>query len=312
MPSEAYYDCERRKDEVANAYAKGWYKSVVVAAREYKLNPRSLQNRVNGMASKSTREASNKRLTKAQEQTIKNYIKRLNDQNMSLTLQLVVDVANYLLQSCNSDAPSLGPDWFKRFMKRNPKLKKRRAKPLAIDRKDVFNIQDLKAYFRRLQKARVEFEILDSDIWNMNETDFRIDCERSRIVITLDVNKNIRMTDSNNRDYVTSVKVVNAIDDTILTMLIMKRVNILHKWTLSNDLDDHILLSTSDSKYINDDLVMNWLHHFIKQTKKKRVERWILLIIDDVDSHMTYSFLKLITVNNIKLFKLSAHFTHLT
>ena len=63
----------------------------------------------------------------------------------------------------------------------------------------------------------------------MNETDFRIDCERSRIVITLDVNKKIRMTDSNNRDYVTSVKIVNAIDDTISSMLIMKKVNILHK-----------------------------------------------------------------------------------
>ncbi len=57
---------------------------------------------------------------------------------------------------------------------------------------------------------------------------------------------------------------------------------------------------------------MNWLHHFIHHTQNRRSEAWLLLIIDDFDSHSIILFLKLVTINKIILFRLSAHSTHLT
>ena len=312
MPSEAYYARERRSDEAIEALRKDWYKNVSQAAVAFNLKPRALNDRWNGKASKSTREAPNKRLNEAQKQVVKDYIQRLDNMSMSIASKLVVDVANFLLQKHDPAISSVDSDWFKRFMSRNPNLKKRRQRPLAAIRKDVFNIEELKNYFKKLKNIRDEFDILDTNIWNMNETSFRIECERSRIVVTLNVTKNIRMTDSDNRDYITSIESVNAVDDTMSSLLILKRSHILHKWARDNDLNDETLLNTSDFEYSNDDLTMNWLHHFVKHTEKKRVEKWILLIIDDFESHMIFFFLKLIIVNNIKLFKLSSHFTHLT
>ena len=57
---------------------------------------------------------------------------------------------------------------------------------------------------------------------------------------------------------------------------------------------------------------MNWLHHFIHHTRRRRSGSYILLIIDGFGSHATIPFFELATVNNIVLFRLSAHSTHLT
>ena len=40
----------------------------------------------------------------------------------------------------------------------------------------------------------------------MNETGFRIECKRAQIVITLNPRNLLRMTDPDNRDYITSVE----------------------------------------------------------------------------------------------------------
>lgn len=67
------------------------------------------------------------------------------------------------------------------------------------------------------------------DIWNMNETSFRIGCERAQMIITLNPKRSFRMMNPDNRDYITSVKCVSSADEVIPSMLIISGVNILHK-----------------------------------------------------------------------------------
>ena len=95
-------------------------------------------------------------------------------------------------------------------------------------------------------------------------------------------------------------------------LIIISGVQILHKWCQENDLHDDILIGTSDSGYSNDDLAMDWLNHFIEHMSSKRQGAWLLLIIDGFGSHMTIPFFELATANNIVLFRLPAHSTHLT
>ena len=63
----------------------------------------------------------------------------------------------------------------------------------------------------------------------MNEIDFRIDCERTQMIITLNSKKSFRMINSNNRYYITFVKCVNSVDEMISSMLIISKINIFHK-----------------------------------------------------------------------------------
>ena len=58
--------------------------------------------------------------------------------------------------------------------------------------------------------------------------------------MTLSLHKRIMIADLDNRDYITSVECINRVDGSILCFLILKGVNILHKWALEIDLKDDI------------------------------------------------------------------------
>ncbi len=167
-------------------------------------------------------------------------------------------------------------------------------------------------YFSKLNRIIREKNIIDDDVWNMNETSFRIDCERAQLMIILDTQKSLRITNSDNRDYIIFVECINFDDEMISSLIILIEMHILHKWCEKNDLNEETLIEISETNYSNDDLIMNWLHHFIHHTRSRRNEVWLLFIIDEFDSHSIISFLKLITINNIILFRLSIHLIHLT
>ena len=77
-------------------------------------------------------------------------------------------------------------------------------------------------------------------------------------------------------------------------MFIAKDVDlILHHMIIDNDLHKNITLIINKVAYINDDFVLNWFCHFIKNVQRKRVDQWIFLLIDNHDFYKTYSFWKL-------------------
>lgn len=109
-------------------------------------------------------------------------------------------------------------------------------------------------------------------------------------MITLDPNKPLRMTDPENRDYITSVECISSAGEAILPLVILSGVNILHKWCQHNDLDGDKLIGTSETGYSNGGLAIDWLHHFIHHTKNRRAGAWILLVIHGFGWHSTLLF----------------------
>ena len=70
----------------------------------------------------------------------------------------------------------------------------------------------------------------------MNETNFQIECKRNCIIVTLITRKFIsRMIDSDNRKYITSIEIINVIDDIISFFFIFKKFIIVHRLII-NDL----------------------------------------------------------------------------
>ena len=309
MPSDSYYKLENRIEEAINALHNGWYKNCTKAARAYDVPIRQLQRRWNESNSKSTRPSTNKALTEEQEEAIREYIDRCDRFNMCARPKMIVGAANYLIRT---EDRKVGHQWFNRFLERNPQYNKRKQKPLATDRKNSHSLTDMRDYFHKLKAAIENKGITDVDVWNVDETGFRIGCGRAQMVITMDPKKPLRMTDPDNRDYITTVECISSGGEVIPPLIIISGVQILHKWCQENDLHDDILIGTSDSGYSNDDLAMDWLNHFIEHTSSKRQGAWLLLIIDGFGSHMTIPFFELATANNIVLFRLPAHSTHLT
>ena len=108
-----------------------------------------------------------------------------------------------------------------------------------------------------MKKILEKYDIQETNIWNMNKTGFRIDCERSRIVIIFDRKiKKKTISNSDNRDYCTTVEVINAVGEIISSLLILKNSNVLFKWSLHNNLSDHVF-EAIESEYSNNDLALD-------------------------------------------------------
>ena len=117
------------------------------------------------------------------------------------------------------------------------------------------------------------------------------------------------MTDSDNHEYIIFIEIINVVNDIILFFFIFKRSFIVHRLTV-NDFHWIITLIINEIAYLNDKLIINWLQHFIKNVKKKWIDKWILSIYDKFEFHVIYHFLQLIINNKIILFRFLFYSTH--
>ena len=269
MPSEAYWVSEKRIQEIIEAWSDSVYSSVWKCAKEIRLNQKTLNNRWNEKTFKIISESINKRLTTAQKRAIRNYIILINKKNMSLTFKLIENVINCMLREADSDAAFLKNCWVKRFLDRNFDLKKQRQRSISIHKKDTDWIFALKQYFYQLKNVMNQYEIQISDTWNIKEIDFRIEYIRSRVIVTLTTKKfSSRMTDSDNREYIIFVEIINAVDDIILLFPIFKESFIVYRLTV-NDLHWTITLIINEIAYSNSKEIIDWLQHFIRNMKNE-------------------------------------------
>ena len=91
----------------------------------------------------------------------------------------------------------------------------------------------------------------------------------------------------------------------------MKGVIILKRWFTELPLElDNLLVSTSDSGYLNDTLFFQWLQYWEYFTGIYRRGRYRILLLDGYDSHLTYSALKFCEQQNVIIILLPPHTSH--
>ena len=161
------------------------------------------------------------------------------------------------------------------------------------------------AFRRGIAEKGVQIE----DIWNMDETGFRIGCGIAHSVVTLDKSKPLRFVDPDNRDYITSMEAISARGRSIPLFVILKGAYILYKWGV-NDLPNNTILAVSPTGYSNDRLAYDWLLHFDTYSYRGQRGEWRALILDGFGSHYTYEFHTFAYQMKIHLFVLPPHSIH--
>ena len=63
----------------------------------------------------------------------------------------------------------------------------------------------------------------------MNEIDFRINCDKFHMIIILNIQKKLKLTNSKNRNYVNDIEIINVANECVFSMLILKNHYILFK-----------------------------------------------------------------------------------
>ena len=252
--NQSYAAIENRIEKTINAIFIDVYTSISSASRDYDVSVRRFQRKWNENQLKSIRSTINRAFIEKQKKTIKRYIEQLNQTNMCVKHSMIVKIVNYLIRFKNRVVDN---HWLTRFLKRNFQFNVRKQKSFATNKKKSHSVKNMTAYFIKLEAVMKEKEITELNVWNINETSFRINCDKAQLIVIMNVNKSLRMIDSDNRDYITSMKCVSSADDVISSFFILSEVNILHKWCQHNDLNEDTLIEISDTDYSNDNLTMN-------------------------------------------------------
>ncbi len=215
-------------------------------------------------------------------------------------------------QDCDpaNPPPSVGPQWAKRWLDRQPDLWKVKRKPLAAERRNAHDLDLLAEHFARFRDIVKEYGIQPHDIWNFDETGYRIGMARSDWVIAVDPTRTIYSKCPNNRELLSAIECINGVGGEIPPFLIVTGTNILAPWFL-NDLDPNVAVTTSETGFNNDWISLQWIKHFERYSRRGQQGSWRLLIMDGFGSHDTREFLGYCEEYKIIPFTFPSHTTHL-
>jgi DDE superfamily endonuclease/Tc5 transposase DNA-binding domain len=292
--------------------AAGERVSVAAVARQYRVDRKRVSRRLEGIGGRSSRKPVNKKLSDIQENALFRYIHTLDEIGVSLRWDEIGAVADSILEHDHiGDDPSstVGGQWARRFFERYPDLKKAKQKHLELQRKLAHQPAVLQNWFERFKELKERFAVQNEDIWNLDETGFRVGVGKNQWIVTTSTSKRSYLAADHTRDFVTAVEAVNAGGVVIEPMFILPGK--VHMDGFFLELPDEVLVDLSDTAYTNDELTYEWIFHFERQSKKTQRGAHRILLCDGYGSHLTRQLLEFCEEKLIHLFALPPHSSHL-
>ncbi len=113
-----------------------------------------------------------------------------------------------------------------------------------------------------------------------------------------------------NRKSLIIIEEINAADHKLIFfVLIIQRQRIMQNW-IQFELFAETLIKTFENEFINDEIIIDWLKHFIDHTNSNSLSEWKLLLMNQHDSHCISEFVRLANDHHIRSFSFILHFTH--
>ena len=205
--SETYTDIEARIQAACLKLSELEKPNIAAIAREYSIPEQRLRARAAGQPSRSQRVVGNKRLSEAKELAICLYLKRLDSSiDTAARPSMLTGCANAILkwnyqlttESPNTPPPMVGLAWAPRFLERYPEFHICKQRSLDYKRRKAHNPEVLLNWFQSYKSICEEKGIVSSDIYNFDETGFRIRMRKNQWTITLDPDRISYLESSSN------------------------------------------------------------------------------------------------------------------
>ncbi|KAM4058213.1 DDE superfamily endonuclease [Hirsutella rhossiliensis] len=266
---------------------------VATVAREFGVPRNRLRYRLEGRPPKTGRPATNLKLSRPEEAALCRYIDRLDNINLAVRPEFVTDAANHILHQRSGQADLvIGSRWTSRFLKRHGYFKKLQKK-LHSERQASEDLTRVNQYFQSLHKVIQEKGIPPEDIWNMDETGFRIGVGKDQL------------------ESATAIEAISAGGAFIPAFLILSGQMHMTSWYQIPGLDPDTAIRPTSTGYSNDEISLEWLQHFDKHSAKTSRSSKRLLILDGHGSHHTRQFIQYCDEHGIIPFGMPPNLTHL-
>ncbi len=209
----------------------------------------------------------------------------MND--ISSTHNLFFEIICFL--KSKEESNSFTRRWFSTWWKNND-LHKIKIKSIAIVRYFATQESDVKQWFVNYRNILQELHIIRlRNVWNFDEVDFRVNCMQKEDIL---MSKNISDFYSisfENRKSLIIIEEINVADHKlILLVLIIQKQRLMQNW-VQFELFAETLIKTFENEFINDEIIVDWLKHFIDHTNSNSLSEWKLLLMNQHDNHCTLS-----------------------
>ena len=247
------------------------------------------------------------KLTPEEEQTIEDWIIRLHDWGWPPKVHQTRHLANELLRlkGCKD---GVGPNWAQRFLSRHPNIKSAWIPPLEKERANAEDPVIIQGWFDKYSEIKEEKNILEEDIYNMDEKGFMIGEIGKQKALVPTKAPISSMTKPGNREWVSLIECVGMNGRKLTPWYLFKGK--LQKKSWREVLREGDIVCTENG-YTDNEIGMEWVKRvFDKQTEWTRKGDWRMLIVDGHASHITNEVIEYALQHKIAIMCLPPHTTH--
>lgn len=221
----------------------------------------------------------------------------------------VLEANPHLVNPFNKEKRMAGKKWYYSFMKRHPELSLRQPENVSIARIRGFNSESVFHFYDILEKTVDENNLDALRIFNIDESGFSTVQKKSPKVVALKGKHQVGNIASGERGINTTfVCCTSASGNFVPPMIIFKRLR-MHP-SLKVGAPPGSIVEISETGYINTELFIKWLEHFIAYVKPS-VEEKVLLVLDGHTTHSkNLEAIQLARSNGVLLLQLPGHTTH--
>ncbi|XP_047022728.1 MFS-type transporter clz9-like [Helicoverpa zea] len=293
------------------------------ASKTFEVPKSTLQDRVNRFRQNNDLDCSTRKglgrfkpiFSISQEQSLVEHVLIMERRLFGLTYKDLRRLAYQFAESnsidhCfNKDYKLAGEDWLAGFMKRHPELSLRAAEPTSVARAMGFNMVSVNRFFDLLEEVIDQHKFLPTNIYNVDETGLTTVPKRQSRIIALKGRKQVGLASSAERGQLTTaVLCVSASGNYVPPLLIFPRVRM--KAELLDGAPPGTVSVCHPSGWIQSDIFVEWLNHFISSVKPKKEDPVLLLL----DGHSTHTknlpLIEKARDNGVVILSFPPHCTH--
>ena len=278
------------------------------AAEAYQVPKSTLQDHLSGRVAAGAKSGPPKYLSDVEEEELGNFL--IGSARIGYARskkQVLAIVQNVVAKKGLNVVVSHG--WWESFQRRHSNVTIRSAEHLSYSRAIASSPEVLDHYYDVLEQALVDNELQNSpsQIFNMDETGMPLEPDFPRVVAGRG-QKHVSCITTGNKAQVTVVAACNAAGYVIPPMVIFDRKTLKPEMTIGEVPGTMYGLSTSG--WMDGDLFHNWfIHHFLAHVPPARP---LLLLLDGHSSHYSPETIRCAAEEEVILFCLPPHTTHLT
>ncbi|EDN06269.1 predicted protein [Histoplasma mississippiense (nom. inval.)] len=225
-------DIEKRIQNAIEVYNGNQKQKILPLARKFNIPYQPLRARINGRKTRNAKIAPNKKLSKSQEDVLKDKM------------------------------------WIYRYIKSLDGYKRVKQKAMDLKRIAVEDINYIKVWFDCLEILLQKYAFQTCDIYNFDEIGFQEGQGCREWVITAFKDLNSVITSSYSQGLITVIECISADGEVLNPFIIMKIKTHFKDWYTQSNLLGGYMIAMSDTGYTNDEIGFAWIQHFNKVIKK--------------------------------------------